>query len=448
MEALVIFVTFLALMALGVPIGTSLGVAAVITVYYFDLGIAMLGVNFSSGIASFPLLAIPFFVLAGVILEKAGLAATIAHFFELLVGKAVGGLAMVAVMTCMFWGALSGSGPATTAAVGLILLAPMIKHGYDKHFAGATIANASDLSIIIPPSIAFIIYGNITSVSVSALFVAGIIPGLLTGAGTILVAYLVSRKRGYRGLERRGTPREILKAFKESIWAILAPVIILGGIYAGIFTPTEAAVVAVFYSLFVAVVIYRSVTWRDMIRMLVDASVTSSVIMFIVVFAGLFTWAASVIGVIDQAANFVISISPNAAVKRQGQDVTLICYGSGYYLCEEAAAELDGMKIEAEIVDLRTLKPLDMNTVSESIKKTHRAVIVHEACLTGGFGAELAARIQEELFDYLKAPVKRVAAKDIPIPFSPPLEDYVLPKVSDVVEAAREVVNRYRKGHN
>jgi len=314
LEALVIFLTFLALMALGVPIGTSLGISAVITVYYFDLGIAMLGVNFSSGIASFPLLAIPFFVLAGVILEKAGLAATIAHFFELLVGKAVGGLAMVAVMTCMFWGALSGSGPATTAAVGLILLAPMIKHGYDKHFAGATIANASDLSIIIPPSIAFIIYGNITSVSVSALFVAGIIPGLLTGAGTILVAYLVSRKRGYRGLERRGSPKEILIAFKDSIWAILAPVIILGGIYAGIFTPTEAAVVAVFYSLFVAVVIYRTVTWRDMIRMLVDASVTSSVIMFIVVFAGLFTWAASVIGVIDQAANFMISISPNAAV--------------------------------------------------------------------------------------------------------------------------------------
>jgi C4-dicarboxylate transporter DctM subunit len=314
LEALVIFFTFLALMALGVPIGTSLGIAAVITIFFFDLGIAMLGVNFSSGIASFPLLAIPFFVLAGVILEKAGLAATIAHFFELVVGKAVGGLAMVAVMTCMFWGALSGSGPATTAAVGLILLTPMIKHGYDKHFAGATIANASDLSIIIPPSIAFIIYGNITSVSVSALFVAGIIPGLLTGAGTILVAYLVSRKRGYRGLERRGSAKEILIALKDSIWALLAPVIILGGIYTGIFTPTEAAVVAVFYSLFVAVVIYRTVTWRDMIRMLVDASVTASVIMFIVVFAGIFTWTASVIGVIDRAANFVIAISPNAAV--------------------------------------------------------------------------------------------------------------------------------------
>jgi len=160
MEIVLISLSFLLLMAVGVPIAVSLGVAAVVTIYFFDLGISMLGINFTTGIASFPLLAIPFFVLAGVILEKAGLAATIARFFELLVGQAIGGLAMVAVFTCMFWGALSGSGPATTAAVGLILLAPMLKHGYDKHFAGATIANASDLSIIIPPSIAFIIYGN------------------------------------------------------------------------------------------------------------------------------------------------------------------------------------------------------------------------------------------------------------------------------------------------
>jgi C4-dicarboxylate transporter, DctM subunit len=221
---------------------------------------------------------------------------------------------MVAVLTCMFWGALSGSGPATTAAVGLILLAPMVKHGYDKHFAGAAIANSSDLSIIIPPSIAFIIYGNITSVSVSALFVAGILPGLITGAGTVLVAYLVSRKRGYRGLEKRGSIKEILIALKDSVWAILAPVIILGGIYSGLFTPTEAAVVAVFYSLFIAVFIYRSVTYRDFVEIFAEAAVTSSVIMFIVVFAGIFTWAASVIGIIDLAANAIIGISPNAVV--------------------------------------------------------------------------------------------------------------------------------------
>ena len=314
MELVLISLTFLVLMALGVPIGTSLGVAAVLTIYGFDLGIQMLGVNFSSGIASFPLLAIPFFVLAGVILQRAGLAATIARFFELLVGRAVGGLSMVAVFTCMFWGALSGSGPATTAAVGLILLDPMIRHGYDRNFSGALIANSADLSIIIPPSIAFIIYGNITNVSVSALFVAGIVPGVLTGLATVLVAYLISRKRGYRGLEERAGAREILLSLKDSIWAILSPVIILGGIYAGVFTPTEAAVVAVFYSLFVAVFIYRSLTFRDFIHVLVDAAVTSSVIMFIVVFAGIFTWAASVIGIVDMAANAIVSISPNPVV--------------------------------------------------------------------------------------------------------------------------------------
>ncbi|HHP7234963.1 MAG TPA: TRAP transporter large permease [Desulfobacterales bacterium] len=314
MDIALISLSFVVLMLLGVPIGTALGISAVVTVYQYDLGIEMLGVNFASGIASFPLLAIPFFVLAGVIMQRAGLAAHIARFFELLVGQVTGGLAVVAVCTCMFWGALSGSGPATTAAVGLILLTPMVKNGYDRSFAGATIANASDLSIIIPPSIAFIIYGNITSVSVSALFVAGIIPGLITGLGTILVAYLISRRRGYRGLEVMGSPREILQALRRSTWALLTPVVILGGIYTGMFTPTEAAVVAVFYSLFVAVFIYRSIGWRDLIVILVDAAVTSSVIMFIVVFAGIFTWTASVIGVIDRAAELIVSLSPNAVV--------------------------------------------------------------------------------------------------------------------------------------
>lgn len=314
MDILLIASSFILLMFLGVPIGTSLGIAAVITIYAFDLGLGMLGINFSSGIASFPLLAIPFFILAGVILDKAGLAKTIARFFELLVGKTTGGLAMVAVFTCMFWGALSGSGPATTAAVGLILLAPMVKHGYDRSFAGALIANSADLSIIIPPSIAFIIYGNITSVSVSALFVAGIVPGILTGLGTVVVAYFVSKKRGYRGNVRRASWGEIFRAFKESIWAMMAPVIILGGIYSGIFTPTEAAVVAVFYSLFVAVCIYRSISPNDFLRLLVDAAVTSSVIMFIVVFAGIFTWAASVIGIVDRAAEFIVNVSPCAVV--------------------------------------------------------------------------------------------------------------------------------------
>ena len=131
-----------------------------------------------------------------------------------------------------------------------------------------------------------------------------------------------------------------------------------------------------------------------------------------------------------------------AAVKREGKDVSLLCYGSSYFLCQEAADILAGQDIDAEVVDLRTLKPLDFETISKSIRKTNRAVVVHEACLTGGFGAELAARIQEELFDYLDAPIKRVAAKDVPLPFSPGLEDYCLPNVSDVVDAVKAVTYR------
>lgn len=139
--------------------------------------------------------------------------------------------------------------------------------------------------------------------------------------------------------------------------------------------------------------------------------------------------------------DFIIPLG-KAAVKREGQDLSLLCYGSGYYLCEEAARRLASSKIDAEIVDLRSLNPLDMNTVTASVRKTGRAVVVHEACLTGGFGAELAARIQDAVFDSLKAPVKRVAAKNLPIPFSPVLEDFVLPKVSDIVDTASALMCR------
>ncbi len=314
MDAVFVIIILVALMLIGIPISTALGIAGVATLLIFNLGYQATGANFVSGIASFPLLAIPFFVLAGVILEKAGLAARIAKFFELLVGQSTGGLAIVAVVTCIFWGALSGSGPATTAAVGLLLIGSMIRHGYDKDFSAATIANASDLSIIIPPSIAFIIYGNLTGTSVSALFMAGVFPGLLMGISIAVTAWWLSRRRGFKGIERKGSAIEILRALREAVWALLAPVIILGGIYMGIFTPTEAAVVAVFYSLFIAMAIYRTVKLKDLVTILVDASVISSVIMAIVVFAGIFSWAASTTGLIDMLAEGIMTVSPNAII--------------------------------------------------------------------------------------------------------------------------------------
>ncbi|MCD6426766.1 MAG: TRAP transporter large permease [Caldisericaceae bacterium] len=307
--ATLLLILFVVLLLIGVPIAVALGFTAVITIMLYHMGILMISRNFYASIASFPLLAIPFFVLAGMILEKARLAEKIARFLELLVGRSTGGLAIVAVLTAMFWGAISGSGPATTAAVGLILIVPMVKNGYDKYFAAGTIATASSLSIIIPPSIAFIIYGNITSVSVSGLFVGGLIPGILTGLFLVVAAYYVSRKRGYKGTRARGSFKEIMIALKEAIWAILAPVIILGGIYAGVFTPTEAAVVAVFYSLFVATVIYHTLDWHTFMDTLIESSVTSAVIMAIVAFAGIFSWTATVSGVVERTAQWMIHVS-------------------------------------------------------------------------------------------------------------------------------------------
>ncbi len=327
MTAIVLFALLFLLIAIGVPIGTSLGVAGMVTIFTFGLGADLIGPNFVAAIASFPLLAIPFFVLAGVIMERAGIAARIAELFEVLVGRATGGLAIVAVLTCMFWGAISGSGPATTAAVGLILIAPMARHGYDKRFAAATIADGAGLSIIIPPSIAFIIYGNVTGTSVSRLFLAGILPGLLMGLGIIVVAWIISHRNGYRGKHPRGGSHVILRALGRAFWALLAPVIILGGIYSSLFTPTEAAEVAVFYSLFVAMVIYRSIAPRELIDVLVDATATTAVIMFIVVFAGMFASAVTTSGIGDRTAQAIIALAPNGIIMILLVNVLLLVLG-------------------------------------------------------------------------------------------------------------------------
>ncbi len=325
--ALLLIVLFVLLLVVGVPIAVALGFTAVITIFLYHMGIVMIARNFYAGIASFPLLAIPFFILAGMILEKAKLAGKIADFLELVVGRATGGLAIVAVLTAMFWGAISGSGPATTAAVGLILIVPMVRGGYSEYFAAGTIATASSLSIVIPPSIAFIIYGNITSVTVSGLFMGGIIPGVIIGLFLIAAAYFVSKKRNYRGTRRRGSAKEIWDSFLKSIWALLAPVIILGGIYAGVFTPTEAAVVAVFYSLFVATVIYHTLDWYTFMDILIEAAVISSVIMAIVAFAGIFSWTATVSGVIDKFANGLIRISKTPIIFILLTDLLLLGLG-------------------------------------------------------------------------------------------------------------------------
>ena len=314
MAALIVFGLFILLIAFGIPIGTALGAAGIGAIINFDLGIAMVSRNFEANIAKFPLIAIPFFILAGILMEKSKIVDGISRFVILLTGKKTGGLAIAGVITCIFWGAVSGSGPATAAALGMVFIAPMVKQGYDKYFAATTIAAGAGLSIIIPPSIAFIVYGNLTDVSVGALFLGGIVPGILVGIFLIVTVYVIARKKGFRGSEEAGSAKQVFKAFLDSFWALLAPVIILGSIYAGIATPTESAIIGVFYALFVGKFIYRTINLEVLFRALVDTVQASAVVMFVVAMAGIFTWAASTLGVIDAAANLVSSLTHNPIV--------------------------------------------------------------------------------------------------------------------------------------
>jgi len=314
MAGLIVFGVFVVLIVIGTPIGLSLGTAAIGAILKFDLGTAMISRNFEANISKFPLIAIPFFILAGVLMEKSRIVDGISKFVILLVGRATGGLAIAAVVTCIFWGAISGSGPATAAALGLVFIPTMIKEGYNKYFSASTIAAGAGLSIIIPPSIAFIVYGNLTDVSVGALFLGGIIPGIIVGLFLIIMVYIVAKKKNFRGTTQRGTPKELGKAFLESIWALFAPVIILGSIYAGIATPTESAIIGVFYALFVGLFVYRTITLDVLISALSDTVAGSAVVMFVVAMAGIFSWAASTLGVIDAAAQLVQNLTTNPMV--------------------------------------------------------------------------------------------------------------------------------------
>ena len=323
--ALVLLLLFIIPLALRVPIAICLGLSASIVAWMYDMGIDMLPYNFFAGVAKVPLLAIPFFILAGFIMERAGIAARIVTLVETIVGDMTGGLAIATVAVATFWGAVSGSGPATVAALGLILIPAMVKSGYDKPFAAANVSVTSGLAIVIPPSIAFIVYGGIADASVPALFAAGISPGLLVAGCLMICVYLISKKSGYRGLPR-SVP--IWKAFKNAFWGVMTPVVILGGIYGGIFTPTEAAAVAIFYGLFVGVFIYRTFnSFEILLEVLVESVKATAVIMFVVTCAGLFAWVASTVGLVEKGAEFLLALSDNPWVLLALINVILLLAG-------------------------------------------------------------------------------------------------------------------------
>ncbi|MBW2606863.1 MAG: TRAP transporter large permease [Deltaproteobacteria bacterium] len=253
----ILFGSFAILLLIGAPITIALGVSSMISLVYLDNDLVYLVQVAYSSVDSFPIMALPAFILAGALMEYSGISRRLVTLAEAIAGPATGGLAGATVLACLFFGAISGSGPATTAAVGMLMIPAMINRGYDKGYASAITASAGGLGVVIPPSIPMVIYGVSGNQSISKLFIAGFIPGLLIAAGLATVNYFLCRKKGYVGSQESWSVGKITKAVKEGIWSIMAPVVILGGIYTGFFTPTEAAVVAIFYTLFVGIFIHK-----------------------------------------------------------------------------------------------------------------------------------------------------------------------------------------------
>lgn len=304
----ILFLIFAILLLLNVPIALSLGLSSIVAMIAAGTPMIMLPMNVYSSIGKFTLLAIPFFVFAGNVMEKAGISERLIDLANKAVGHKKAGLAIVCVITSCFFAAISGSGPATVAALGVIVIPAMIKAGYDPGMSSALMATSGAIGIIIPPSITYVIYGAIAGVSIGKTFVAGIIPGILMGIALIIACVIMVRKQDLERQEK-ASPNEVWKAFKEAIWGLLMPVIILGGIYGGYFTPTEAAAVSAVYGIIVGVLIYKEVNAKDLYKILVESAVQSAVVMIIVACASLFAWIVTTEGIAAMISNYLLQIS-------------------------------------------------------------------------------------------------------------------------------------------
>ena len=312
MISAILFISFFIFLILGIPIGICLGLSSVCAILYSGTSLTIVATNMYSGISKFLLLAIPFFVLSGNIMAKAGISKRLIKFVDTCVGHKKGGIAIVCVIVACFFGAISGSGPATVAALGAVLIPAMVEQGgFSAPFSTALMATSSSIAIVIPPSIAFVVYASITGVSIADMFMAGIVPGLLMGVALVIVVMLEAKKHNIKPSREKASGKERWDAFKDAFWGFLMPIIILGGIYGGIFTPTEAAAVSVVYGLFVGMVIYREVSIRDMFDILVDSAKTTGGIMLIVASASLFSFVCTKFGIADAASNLLGSIAHN-----------------------------------------------------------------------------------------------------------------------------------------
>ena len=312
MISAVLFISFFVFLIMGVPIAICLGLSSVCAILYSGTSLTIVATNMYAGISKFLLLAIPFFVLSGNIMAKAGISKRLVKFVDTCVGHRRGGIAIVCVIVACFFGAISGSGPATVAALGAVLVPAMVERGgFSAPFSTALMATSSSIAIVIPPSIAFVVYASITGVSIADMFMAGIVPGILMGVALVIVVMVEARRKGIQPAQKKATAKERWDAFKDAFWGFLMPIIILGGIYGGIFTPTEAAAVSVVYGLFVGMVIYREVKLKDLFDLCVDSAKTTGGIMLIVACASLFSYVCTKFGIADAASELLGSIAYN-----------------------------------------------------------------------------------------------------------------------------------------
>ncbi|MDX9861762.1 MAG: TRAP transporter large permease subunit [Rhodospirillales bacterium] len=302
-QSTIMLVIFLVAMLLSIPIALALGFAAMVTIVFIsDIPPSVVIQSIYSSTDNFTLMGIPFFMLAGNLMKTGGVSRRLVNFAKILVGSFPGGLGHVAIVTCMIFAAISGSGPATVAAVGLIMIPYMVEAGYDIRYASALNAAAGGIGVIIPPSIPMVLFAVIAEVSIAEIFAAGFLPGALIGLLLMAVNYAVSKRRGYRGEKVELSVRAFWRSFVDAFLSLMMPVIILGGIYSGIFTPTEAAGVAVVYGFVLGIFIYREIHWRELTTILLDSAVMSAICIIILAMVAPFGWVLTM-------ENFAIKIA-------------------------------------------------------------------------------------------------------------------------------------------
>ncbi len=319
-------ITMLLCFVLTISVAVSIGLAAMLGIHIGNVNMLVAVKEMFNSLNKFPLAAIPFFILAGNLMETGGISRRLVDFAKSIVGGVQGGLPMTCVLTCMIFAAVSGSSVATTFAIGAILIPALIKHGYPPNYAAALQATSAELGVIIPPSIPMILYGVAAEVSIGELFIAGFGPGIFIGVSLMAFVHIYCRLKGWGKNDGDGR-LSFGKATVQAGWALLMPVIILGGIYGGVFTPTEASAVAVFYALFVGIALYGEIKPRDIYPILKKSVVSSAVIMFIIANAGLFAFLLTRAGVPDAIGRWLESVLQSPAMFLLGVNIALFIIG-------------------------------------------------------------------------------------------------------------------------